>query len=303
MYRYFIITLLFILSAASSNARKWTPETLPMVHLKDATKYVCNPDGVLKPATVDSADALLSALERDKGVQTVVVVVKQLEGDDPYSFGMALGKRYGIGDGKQRTGLILILATEDRSYQLLTGNGLEGTIPDAISRRIQNRVMVPELKKGDWDKAIANTLKSIDGYVRGDETLRGNDDEEDNPFGSILVLAFTFTFIAFIYILSLQSNRRTCPKCGKHKLTLKKKTEKISGKRIMIEELWRCKSCGYEETRHTDKPNDEHNGNRSGGRGIPPFIFFPPTGGGHGGPTGGSFGGGTFGGGGSGGRF
>ena len=168
MYRYFIITLLFILSAASSSARKWTPETLPMVHLKDATKYVCNPDGILKPATVDSADALLSALERDKGVQTVVVVVKQLEGDDPYSFGMALGKRYGIGDGKQRTGLILILATEDRSYQLLTGNGLEGTIPDAISRRIQNRVMVPELKKGDWDKAISNTLKSIDGYVRGE---------------------------------------------------------------------------------------------------------------------------------------
>lgn len=274
-----------------------------MVHLKDATKYVCNPDGVLKPATVDSADALLSALERDKGVQTVVVVVKQLEGDDPYSFGMALGKRYGIGDGKQRTGLILILATEDRSYQLLTGNGLEGTIPDAISRRIQNRVMVPELKKGDWDKAISNTLKSIDGYVRGDETLRGNDNEEDNPLGSILVLVFTFTFIAFIYILSLQSNRRTCPKCGKHKLTLKKKTEKISGKRIMTEEHWRCKSCGYEETRHTDKPNDEHNGNRSGGGGIPPFIFFPPTGGGHSGPTGGSFGGGTFGGGGSGGRF
>lgn len=66
MYRYFIITLLFILSAASSSARKWTPETLPMVHLKDATKYVCNPDGILKPATVDSADALLSALERDK---------------------------------------------------------------------------------------------------------------------------------------------------------------------------------------------------------------------------------------------
>lgn len=41
----------------------------------------------------------------------------------------------------------------------------------------------------------------------------------------------------------------------------------------MIEEHWRCKSCGYEETRHTDKPNDEHNGNQSGGRGIPPFIF------------------------------
>lgn len=303
MYRYFIITLLLVLFNIPVNARKWTPETLPMVHLKDATKYVCNPDGVLKQKTVDSADVLLSALERDKGVQTVVVVVKQLEGDDPYNFGMTLGKKYGIGDGKQRTGLILILATEDRSYQLLTGNGLEGTIPDAISRRIQNRVMVPELKKGDWDKAISNTLKSIDGYVRGDETLRGNSGEEDTPWGSVLVLAFTFTFLAFCYILSVQSNRRTCPKCGKHKLTLKKKTESVVGKRTMIEEHWRCKSCGYEENRHVDKPNDDHNDSQSDGGWIPPFIFFPPTGGGHRGPTGGSFGGGTFGGGGSGGRF
>ena len=91
---------------------------------------VCNPDGVLSADATQRTNLLLKALEKDKGIQTVVVVVKQLEGDDPYQFGMDLARKYGIGN-KQRTGLIVILATEDRSYQILTGNGLEGTLPDA----------------------------------------------------------------------------------------------------------------------------------------------------------------------------
>ena len=76
MKRFYVLFLgilsLFVLSAS---AKKWTPETLPMVHLQDAHRYVCNPDEVLHPSTVDSVDALLFALERDKGVETVVVVV------------------------------------------------------------------------------------------------------------------------------------------------------------------------------------------------------------------------------------
>ena len=65
-------------------AEKWTIETLPMVHLQNAQHYVCNPDGVLSPTAVATTDSMLQALERDKGIQTVVVGVKQLKGDDPY---------------------------------------------------------------------------------------------------------------------------------------------------------------------------------------------------------------------------
>ena len=146
--------LLLLIAACSfllSFARKWTPEDVPMVHLQDARRYVCNPENVLSQAAVDSTDHMLIRLQRDKGVQTVVVVVKQIEGDDPYQFGMAIGKKYGVGSGKQRTGLIVVLATEDRSFQILTGNGLEGTLPDAICRRVQNRITMPALKEGKWD--------------------------------------------------------------------------------------------------------------------------------------------------------
>ena len=308
------VYLLGILSlfAVSVAAKKWTPETLPMVHLQDARRYVCNPDNVLHPATVDSVDALLLALERDKGVETVVVVVKSIEGDDPYEFSMQLGRKYGVGSKQQNTGLIVMLCTEDRSYQILTGQGLEGTIPDAIARRVQNQVMVPLLKKGDWDGAMLATMKTLDRIIRGDESIHQDLEEEDIGttilFGVLLILLLTGMIFVFIIPMGI----RVCPHCGKKKLKIhkrcvvKKKPYKeldnffVSYNRV----IWKCEACGYEENEDHHIPSDRSN---SGGSNIPPLIF--PMGGGRGfggfggGFGGGGFGGGSFGGGGSGGRF
>lgn len=296
-----IVTLLLLtLCTVIVNARKWTPETLPMIHLQDATKYVCNPDDVLTTAATNEADSVLHQLERDKGIQTVVVAVKQLEGDDPYQFGMDLARKYGIGDKEARTGLIIILATEDRSYQILTGNGLEGTLPDAITRRIQNRVMVPELKKQNWDAAIVNTVKSIDEYVRADESLKAETDEEDDEDAALAGLIIFGMFVAASIIVFICNRRaRRCPKCQKaYMKTIRIQHIKIGGIRYKRRKM-RCPNCGYEKT--VDREDD----NGLNGGYVPPIFIGGGRSGGSfgGGSIGGSFGGGTFGGGGSGGRF
>lgn len=305
LFKCFFTISMWLLSLTAT-AEFWTPETLPMVHLKDARRYVCNPDGVLDPIIVDSTDARLFALERDKGVETVVVVVKHLKGDDPYQFGMELSRKYGIGDKKQNTGLIVILATEDRSYQILTGRGLEGTLPDAICRRIQNQVMVPALKKEDWGTAIFETIKSIDAYIRGDDSItRSNslDENEDNALiGLLLVITLVFCILTFY---SATGHLRKCKKCGKRKWSIVSKLRVKKGpQQYAIRTTWRCKHCGHTETTEQDDSQHPQN-NAGGGSFIPPFII----GGGHrgggfgGGSFGGGFGGGSFGGGGSGGRF
>lgn len=295
-----LLLLIMLMHTAVALAEKWSAETLPMVHLEDARKYVCNPDYVLSQAAVATTDSLLYLLEKDKGVQTVVVVVKHLEGDDPYQFGMALGKKYGIGSKAQRTGLIIVLATEDRSYQILTGNGLEGTLPDAITRRIQNREMVPQLKAGNWDAAIVNTVKSVDGYVRGDDTLTANDDADstsDEVVGFVIVLAFVLFFIAVVVFTQRQYR---CPNCKKAQMReVKRQRVHVAGTNShCIQHIYRCPKCGHEKTFTEDDDNV------SAGPMVPPVFF---GGGGRsfggGGSFGGSFGGGTFGGGGSGGRF
>lgn len=298
-----LILFLFLLPFTVA-AEKWTPETLPMVHLQDARRYICNPDGILSEQSVKTGDLLLQSLEKDKGVETVVVVVKQLEGNDPYQFGMDLARKYGIGSKKQDTGLIIILAVEDRKYQILTGNGLEGTLPDAICRRIQNRVMVPELKKKNWDAAIVQTLKSVDGYVRGDESLKAELEEKDSLMNAFL--GFSIAMIVFggcIFIIAVVSHKHQCPRCKHASLhVVKRQRVRLKGSgEWYIRTTLRCPRCGYETTR-LEEDNDF-----TGGSMVPPILMGGMGRGGgsgfSGGSFGGSFGGGSFGGGGSGGSF
>lgn len=296
MRKTLTILLLAMLLSLLSKAESWTPETLPMVHLQDARRYVCNPDGVLSQAATDSTDRILYALERDKGVQTVVVVVKRIEGADAYQFGMDLGRKYGVGSKTQRTGLILILSTEDRLYQILTGNGLEGTLPDAICRRIENRVMVPLLKEEKWDSAIVCTIKSIDGYVRGDESLKAEaaDDEDDVAATSGMVIAILFVIIFFIAV-SRSIHRLKCPHCKKTYMRVARRQRvKVGGLRAWQQRItYRCPRCGHEEVRYEDDSGF------NGGIFVPP-VYMGGTGGIG---SGGGFSAGSFGGGGSGGSF
>jgi uncharacterized protein len=285
-------------------AEVWTADNLPMVHLQDARRYVCNPDGVLSEATVDSMDAVLGHLEKTRGVQSVVVVVKEVADGDCYTFGMNLGRKYGIGSKKQQSGLIVVLSTEDRKYYILTGFGLEGSLPDAICKRIENRVMVPLLKEGDWDGAMLQGVKAISGYLQGDKSLKAEmeDDDSGSPVGLFVLLFFIVVFV----LIMLLSNALKCPRCGKKALV--KTAEKFlytSGGWDYFQVISTCKHCGYSES---IKVRRKHEDNDGGGllTGILLGSMLGGRGGGSGfggGFSGGSFGGGGFGGGGAGGGF
>lgn len=317
LLRLLTVSLLFtLLLPLAVWGEGWTPETLPMVHLQDRTRYVCNPDGVIAPAYADSVDAVLRRLEDSVGVQSVVVVVKHLEGDDPYTFGMELGRRYGVGQKGLNTGLIVILASEDRSYQILTGEGLEATLPDAICSRVERRVMLPYLKAGKWDEAVLQTVKALAAYAEGDDTLAraGGEGAGKRPSkkGNGILLQFIITAIVLLCILRpafCTGSRRRCPKCGGKRTLRRQSSTRVTVKgRTKLRTVWVCKQCGHREVRDNDVPPDTGYGTRRRGLG-PIFTSGGLTGGGFGGSSGGggfsggSFGGGSFGGGGAGGRF
>ena len=76
MKRFRLLWLILFGLTATLLRAAWTPETLPMVHLADARRYVCNPDGLMSAAAVDSTDAVLHRLEREKGIESLVVIVR-----------------------------------------------------------------------------------------------------------------------------------------------------------------------------------------------------------------------------------
>nr|WP_315091370.1 TPM domain-containing protein [uncultured Alloprevotella sp.] len=295
------LLLLLLLIPFFCRAEVWTPENLPMPYLQNASHHVCNPDGVLSLAIEDSINQKLVALEQTRGVQAIVVAVGRVENADAYQFGMNLARKYGIGSKKQNTGLVIVLATKDRKFYILTGEGLEGTLPDAICSRVENRIMKPLLRKGDWDNAMLKSVDALVGYMNGDESLEAEKSEEENPLMGAFVAIFIGVLL-FAFIAAAQPKRK-CPNCGKRQMRKVQQTYvKVNGK-WRIRTLWRCSVCGHTEYTHEDPNNGSGNHH--------PISVFPPFfggglgsgSGGGGGFSGGSFGGGSFGGGGAGGSF
>lgn len=308
MKRFILFLWICMAGMIRLQAATYTPESLPMVYLQDRTRHVVNPDGILSPECVTAMDSLLGRLEQEKGVQSIVAVVERIENDDCYEFCMQLARLHGVGS-QANTGLIILLSTENRCYQILTGTGLEGALPDALCRRIENRKMIPFLKEGNWDQAMYQTVYSICGVLQGDSTLinelTGKKSRNDGNGTALYFIGFMI--LAFIGI-SWYTNRQrnTCPHCGKHGLV--RINSQVTVNRFQRtehhRETFRCPHCGQLTHRDHDEPMD--NGTGFGGM-VPPIMG--PWGGFHrggssfDGPQGGDFEGGDFGGGGSGGRF
>lgn len=288
------------LLAAQGKDIYWTPKSLPMVHLQDAARYVCNPDGILPQAAVDSLDRELALLEKETGVQTVAIVVGHIEGDDPYSFGQELADKYGIGHKGRDDGLIVLLCTLDRSYSILTGDGLEGVLPDATCFRVEQDVMIPLLKKGEWSEAMLATIHTLDRCIRQDPAMSAYTQAEEDDGGDAVVAVGAGAILLGLFMFALHRGRRKCPKCGKRKLKyIKRERMKVNGRRI-IRSTYVCKKCGHSGFFDQNEVTSSGSGSSySGGR----SYSSRSSGGFSSRSSGGSFGGGHFGGGGASGRF
>ena len=281
-------------------AKKYTIQEIPMVHLQDRTRYVSNPDNILSPSTVSNIDHILYALEQKTGIQVLVVAVSGIEGGDCFDFAYRLGKEKGVGQKERNDGLVILLSTEERCIQFATGYGLEGVLPDAICKRIQNRYMVSHFGKGDWNTGMLEGIRAVNGYLDGSMENIGSEEEEDMLplyiFGAFMLGGLgLFGFAVW--------NQNRCPKCKKHQIQrISSQTLSRANGFITEETTYLCQNCGHTFTRKAKSTDPNYRGPRSGG----PTIFMGGGGfGGRGGGgfSGGSFGGGSFGGGGAGSRF
>lgn len=304
LFRLILLLGVAHICASTLLAATYTPDNLPIPYLQDRTQYVSNPDGILAQSTVDSLNLWLGQMETTHGVQTVLAVVERIEGGEAYDFCMALGRKYSIGRKEQNSGLIILLATKDRAYYILTGRGLEGTLPDAICKRIENRQMLPALREGDWDEAMLNTVRAIKAYTDGDDSLAGSSDFDDDD-DTIALILFLFCMVFGLGLIGFaiwydQYKKSYCPSCHQHKMK-KISTRTTKNKLLGIRthhDTYRCSNCGFTKELHWDE--DLHSSGGAAASGIGGGFFGS---GGGGGSFGGSFGGGSFGGGGAGGRF
>lgn len=270
LYLLFMLCCCMWLCSIPAEAKVWTATDVPMVHLQDQNRYVCDPDGLLSNDVRDSADVYLRRLQLECGIQTVFVVVEHVKDGDCFRMAQDIGNHYGVGTKKDRKGLVVVIAVGDRRYFIAPGKGLEGELTDVECDDIAQRCIVSNMKVNDINQAVLSTTKAFlskfkQGHASANNESRGEKTDDITP------TAVFFLLLCFGYPLYL----------------------------FVVEVLRILGICKPKKKNHRHDSHDDW---------FPPFIFgggggFGGSGGFGGGSSGGSFGGGSFGGGGAGGGW
>lgn len=147
---------------------------------------------------VAALEKKLVAFDDSTSIQIAVVFIRSLDGYDINDYGYQLGRAWGIGGKAKNTGILVLAAIGDRKVTIQTGYGMEGVLPDAITKRIIENEIKPNFKAGDYYAGMNDATDAIISYTKGeyknDKPKKG---KKDFPAGLIVIIV-----IAIILLIS-----------------------------------------------------------------------------------------------------
>lgn len=286
--------------AAGDSVKEYkSVDDVPNVRLTDVRRYVSDPTSILSPAATDTINAILGRLEKSTGIETAVVMLPSIGENDIFDFSTSLFRKWGIGKAKSNNGLLILFVMDQHKVRFATGYGIEGTMTDAMSKRIQMQYMVPAFKRSDWNKGMVDGVRAAAKVLDG--SMEPEEEDSDVGFGDLFLNIGIIVGIMVLFIF-VSSIKQRCPKCRKRSAMKKMGAEVLrvstgKGRRKRIRRTtYVCQYCGHIMTK--DEDIDDNSGNAAA-TGFILGSMLGSGGRGGGGSFGGSFGGGSTGGGGS----
>lgn len=153
-----ILLLLTLLLAPAWSAAKEVPFL---------TGRVNDQANLLTPEQRQRIEQKLAELERQTTNQIAVLTVQSLEGDPIEDFANRVAETWKLGTAEKDNGALLLVASGDRKMRIEVGYGLEPELTDLQTNIIQNDVIIPYFKKGDFGGGIEAGVDAMISTIQG----------------------------------------------------------------------------------------------------------------------------------------
>jgi len=125
------------------------------------THFVTDGAAALLPDTVTQLERELHEYQSATGHQ-VIVYIGETTGNEPLeTYTVNAAQRWKVGHKGKDDGVVLFLFMRDHHVRIEVGYGLEGDLPDARAKQIIDETIVPQLKAGNTDAAVASGVAAI----------------------------------------------------------------------------------------------------------------------------------------------
>ncbi|MDE6321457.1 MAG: TPM domain-containing protein, partial [Muribaculaceae bacterium] len=191
--KHLLHILILSLVALSAKAGVYTVDNLPNAQVVDHTKHLTNPDAIISPAANAQIDSLLADIRSTSTCEVAVVVVDDIDSDDPSTFATELFEKWGVGKDDRDNGL-LWLVIKDKKYAVArTGYGVEGVLPDGKIGTIMRRQVYPLFKQGNYEQGVIEGVKAFHQVLTDPdniEELRSAHRDKRQDDGDILFMVW-----------------------------------------------------------------------------------------------------------------
>ncbi|ULQ52862.1 TPM domain-containing protein [Flavihumibacter fluvii] len=195
-----IVLFLTLVITLSVTAQRVLPKPNPPRLVNDAAN-------LLTPDQAATLESKLVAYDDSTSNQIVVVTVTTLNGLDPNEYATELGRLWGVGGSEHNNGVVVLISTgtgaesEGRKVYISAGYGLEGALPDIILKQIVESEMVPNLKAGNYYRAVDEATSALIRAAAGEYKAPAGYNKRGKQKGIPAGLIF-FIIILVIVIMS-----------------------------------------------------------------------------------------------------
>lgn len=186
------------------------------------SNYVTDEAGVMSGEEQNILNAKLRAFEDSSSNQIFVYVTSSLNGADLQTISQEIFHKWKIGKEGKNNGVLIAVFVNDRKFRIQTGYGLEGALPDILTKRIQDEDMRPYFKEKDYYAGIDVGIDKLIYYSKHEyvpETIDSKSEEVWPGWVSwALGYAFNIIFLA-LYIRNVLRPKKLSKKQKKKKQT------------------------------------------------------------------------------------
>ena len=195
-YAFCLLFCLFFIKFAF--AASYPPPPQPFRYLNDYTHN-------LTEKQQQTIEQQLINYSQKTSSQIAVVMIPSTNGIEIADYAFTLGDRWGIGRKQLNNGVLMLIAKNDRKIFIATGQGLEGTLPDAFLGKVIRQVITPAFRENHYATGIAQGLNYIMAASQGEFKPEQLQEPERHDYIPLLMVAFFF----LVVFLSERHKRKT----------------------------------------------------------------------------------------------
>lgn len=127
--------------------------------------------GLFTPQDRTELEQFLTAVDEQTHLQIAVLTIPTLEDENLEEYAIRVAEEWKIGQKGKDSGLILLIAVQDRKIRIEVGYGLEHLITDVHADTVIRSVLAPYFKKGQYGNGVLQAVRNLTGLALQDEGL------------------------------------------------------------------------------------------------------------------------------------